>query len=105
MGFMSKMMKGEDVGFKDEDEGDFTEESLENIYMRLYPKMGRDFIHRDDFIRIIGEILETLDGQGNVDIALESNDGALERAYEYKHFLGKGISGNKHYPDLIKFLE
>ena len=49
MGFLLKAAREENSS----DEND----QLEEQYMRLFPKIGRDFVHREDFENIIKELL------------------------------------------------
>jgi len=76
-------------------------EQMEEQYMRLFPKIGRDFIHRNDFINIIQQVLEMVDPDGINPISLQDDSEARERASEYKSFLEDNIQGNKFYKDLI----
>lgn len=101
MGFFKKAARGEglvddptgDSG-KDESEGSGNESN----YMELFPKIARDFIHKEDLYRILEELLDILE---ITDFEIDkSESSALQRAEEYKHFLRTGQSGNSHYPDL-----
>lgn len=103
MGFLKKSMKGE--GLVDDSSGnsgkeDFEASGYEKDYMEMFPKIGRDFIHKEDLYRILDELLDIL-GIDEFEID-RSESSALQRAEEYKHFLRTGQSGNSHYPDLIK---
>jgi hypothetical protein len=103
MGFLKKAARGEGiVAYSDEDfggEGGVTQ--LEGQYMKMFMKIGRDFIHKDDFYRVIEEILDHLDID-DFELSLDLSDSsAQQRAEEYKHFLDIGQSGSDHYPDLI----
>ena len=105
MGFLKKSTRGEGLIAEDpEEEGSSREGGVskkEELYMKLYMKMGRDFIHKEDFHRIIEQLLDHLDIE-NFEIDLEdSNSSAQQRAEEYKFFLNTGQSGSSHYPDLI----
>ena len=74
--------------------------SIEETYERLFPKIGRDFIHRDDFVEIISDILLLLGvEQDEVNLYLESS--AIARAMEYKSILESGDDGSEIYSDLI----
>jgi hypothetical protein len=83
------------------------EKFLEEQYERLFPKIGRDFVSRDDFVNILREILEeirqiTLQPAALMQINLEDNSAAVQRALEYSSFLDRGYDGSRAYPDLIK---
>ena len=107
MGFLKKMMKGEGItANSDEDLGKQNGVSkLEEQYMKLYMKAGRDFVHKEDFERIIQELLDYLDIE-DFEISLDRSDSsARQRAEEYKHFLETSQSGTDHYPDLLKLDE
>jgi hypothetical protein len=64
-------------------------------------KIGRDFLHIEDFERIMIEILEAIDPTLIEDIDLFSHESAIERANEYKNFLEEGTNGSDIYKDLI----
>lgn len=103
MGFLKKSMKGE--GLVDDSSGDsgkedFEASGYEKDYMEMFPKIGRDFIHKEDLYRILDELLDIL-GIDEFEID-RSESSALQRAEEYKHFLKTGQSGNSHYPDLTR---
>ena len=68
-------------------------------------KMGRDFVTRDDFERIMIDLLEAIDPSLLDEIDYLSNDNAYERAHEYKEFLRTGQDGSKIYKDLINLEE
>lgn len=85
---------------REEDDVDISEQ-MEEQYMRLFPKLGRDFIHRNDFINIMQQVLEMIDPDGINPISLSDDSEARERAREYKGFLESNIQGSKFYKDLI----
>lgn len=74
--------------------------SIEETYERLFPKIGRDFIHRDDFVEIISDILLLL-GIEQDEVNLYLNSSAIARATEYKSVLESGDDGSEIYSDLI----
>jgi hypothetical protein len=104
MGFLKRSIKG--IGLVDDDEAGSSSNGSgvsleEERYMSLFMKIGRDFIHREDFFRIMEKLLEVLDIDES-ELELDRSKGAAEqRAEEYKHFLKTGQSGNDYYPDLI----
>lgn len=104
MGFLKRSIKG--IGLVEDDEAGSSANGSgvsleEEKYMSLFMKMGRDFVHQEDFYRIIEKLLEVLDIDES-ELQLDRNkSGAEQRAEEYKHFLKTGQSGNNYYPDLI----
>ena len=55
MSFFKKLKDGVDTDFSDR------ESFYEETYQKIYKKIGRDFIHKEDFKYIIRELLEALD--------------------------------------------
>ena len=74
---------------------------IEETYERLFPKIGRDFIHRDDFIQILEQVLHAIDPDLLLPIDLKSDSEARKKALEYKSLLDQGKDGSKIYKDLI----
>ena len=77
-------------------------EDLEELYKKLFMKMGRDFVHKDDLLNILRLILSFIDPAG-ISIGALSNFDSLEakqRALQYKQDLESGDSARK-YQDLI----
>mgnify|MGYP003666481226 CR=1 FL=1 len=105
MGFIKRATEGKGITAEDPEEesssrGDGVSKKEEN-YMKMYMKIGRDFVHKEDFNRIIEQILDHLDID-DFEIDLDRGDAAaMQRAEEYKYFLDTNQSGSKHYPDLI----
>jgi hypothetical protein len=91
MGFLTEAARGDD----DSD----PEEGKEEMYMELFPKIGRDFVHREDLKIILIGLLTELNLQGIIDI--ENDSGARERAREYLELLNRGEAGSDTYPDLV----
>ncbi len=87
-----------------EKEPDTESNQLETLYMKVFPKIGRDFVHIDDFIYIIDQILEIIDPDNNSGIMVD-NSNAIQRAREYKNFLNKNKKGSSVYSDLIDLEE
>jgi len=81
----------------------------EENYERLFMKIGRDFVHKDDLDRIVKELtnkislisLRFAELLEDDPIDTKSDIGALSRAYTYKLYLDEGKDGSKVYPDLI----
>lgn len=95
MGFLERGIKGEEVG------GD---SDLEEQYERLFPKIGRDFVYREDLEGLLTKIIEILDPTGIFGLSLDDS-AAKSKAHEYKKVLDKGKDGSKIYKDLIKLEE
>lgn len=87
-----------------EKEPDTESNQLETLYMKAFPKIGRDFVHIDDFIYIIDQILEIIDPDNNSGIMVD-NSNAIQRAREYRNFLNKNKKGSSVYSDLIDLEE
>lgn len=99
-----KMSKGFLKSAMNEEEPDIEEkgDQLEEKYMRLFPKIGRDFIHRDDFERVISIILAKIDLDNELNIDLYSVSEATKRALEYKRIIESGTFSPRQYQDLIE---
>lgn len=74
---------------------------LEEQYERLYVKMGRDFVHKNDLVNILNQILELVDPLRLSQIDLSDDSEARKRALEYKTFIEDQRDGSKVYNDLI----
>lgn len=96
MGFLKRAAREEDVS----DESD----QLEEQYMKLFPKMGRDFVHREDLEALIRQILFLIDPLEIIPIAIDDSEARL-RAVEYKHLLEEDKKGSDIYKDLINLDE
>lgn len=90
-GFLERGIKGDEV-----DSGS----DLEEQYERLFPKIGRDFIYREDLEGILTKIADIIDPTGLFGLSLD-NSAAKTKAHEYKRVLDKGKDGSKIYDDLI----
>ena len=66
----------------------------------MFPKIGRDFVHKEDLELLLNEILSLLDPTGLTPIDI-GTAGALGRAKEYKDCLDNDKNGNDLYKDLI----
>jgi|SaaInlStandDraft_4_1057021.scaffolds.fasta_scaffold40538_2 hypothetical protein len=72
---------------------------LEEIYLRLFPKIGRDFVHRDDLMHILRTVLSFLDVDP-YELDLDTDSMARLRAIEYRSVLESGVS-EQIFEDLI----
>lgn len=84
---------------KDDEDTDFSEdESIEENYQKMFKKIARDFLTREDFKYIILEILN--------DILIEDRDvldtkiNAVLKAKEYENNLEKSSDKRKKYLDI-----
>ena len=107
MGLFKRAMRGEEIGGTDEssEEG---KKNAEEKYMKLYMKIGRDFVHKDDLYLIVRKLLEALDPNGLSELTVEElleDVGANKRAEEYKFFLETGKKGSDYYKDLLDLSE
>lgn len=74
----------------------------EELYERLFPKIGRDYITRDEFEAIMQPLLDGLLVFGIVLPPLNSHKYiAVNKAKEYKSLLDHGKDGSKIYKDLV----
>lgn len=90
MGFLTKAARGDEEGGNS---------SQEEMYMELFAKIARDFVHREDLKLILLELLVEL-GLESV-VSTDVQTGARERAKEYRSMASQGKLGNEVYPDLI----
>ena len=94
MGFLRDSMNEED---SDEPGAD-----LEEQYERLFPKIGRDFVHKDDLERILRVIMSILDPAGLNPLNSRDDSEARKKAVQYKNVLESGKDGSKLFKDLIE---
>jgi len=80
---------------------------LEEMYQRMYKKMARDFVHREDLKEILNQIFLGL-GSANqafaflfkeVDVEILF-DNAIDKAIEYRENLSKPRNKRKKYKDV-----
>lgn len=91
MSFYKKIRNGEDTDFS-------ADAALEEQYQKMYKKIARDFVHRDDLVEILTELLEGfgLDNEGK----MRSIKHAVLKSYEYKNNLESSLKNRKNYPDV-----
>lgn len=97
MGFLTKAAREEDSS----DEG----MQLEQQYLKLFAKIGRDYVHKEDLVGILQQIMDLVDPDGANPINLEDDSEARQRAQEYKAFIDENKDGSKIYKDLIRLDE
>ncbi len=96
-GFLNRAAKEEDAQAEDD--------TLEEQYMKMFPKIGRDFVHREDLANIMRAVMTLLDPLGLSPIDLLADEEARKRAVEYRAFLDQDKLGSDTYKDLIKLDE
>lgn len=89
-GFLIRAAKGEDAS----SEGD----QLEEQYLRLFPKIGRDFVHKDDLESFVRSLVRQLALLG-VRPTSVGDEEARRMASLYKDLLDSG--GSHDHRDLI----
>ena len=101
MGMIASGIRGEEI----DSENDPKER--EERYEKLYMKIARDFVHKDDFHRTMRSLIHQMMLSMGVmapallSIDYESDEGALRRGQEYKDLLDSGKDGSMIYKDLI----
>ena len=96
MGFLKDSMDDKEP---DQEEQDAS--SLELTYQRLFMKIGRDFVHVDDFVSVIEEILQIVDPNNQYKVEPRENASAMTTAAVYKQMLEDGNSSDMVVHDLI----
>ena len=95
MGFLTDAAKGNETNI---DMGAMREE----MYKHLFPKMGRDFVSREDFFLVIEQLLDIVDPARTSAIDFRKNTEARQLARTYKENIDSGQGGNTNlYDDLI----
>lgn len=91
MGTFRKLKDGEDV------ESNNTEDNLEEQYQKMFKKIARDFVFKDDLKAIIGFLFDDIDDN----TFEEKFDAAYLKALEYKDNLSKPLKQRKKYEDIV----
>jgi Tat protein secretion system quality control protein TatD with DNase activity len=106
MGFLKDSASGKEP----DPENDPAEQ--EKKYEKMYMKIGRDFLHKEDFTRLMNEFVEqliqalpTLAVVKEMGLDFESDTSAMTRAKEYKLLLDSDNDASKTYKDLIDLSE
>jgi hypothetical protein len=79
---------------------------LEEMYQKLYKKIARDFVHREDFKEVLGYSFSFLRQinpkyeEALSQIDLDLFDYAVTKAIEYKENLSKPRAKRKKYKDV-----
>ena len=75
----------------------------EELYMRLFPKIGRDFVHVDDLADILIKVVNgEVSSADEVIMLVYNHAGAQARAEQYKLLLDSDIMGSDYHPDLVE---
>jgi hypothetical protein len=93
MGFYRKLNDNQDL------EGGKESDSLEEQYQKMFKKIGRDFVFKDDLKAIFNFLLEDLiDNDEEFDTHYNA---AVLKAIEYRENLSKPLKDRKKYKDLV----
>ncbi len=95
MGFLKDSINGKEYDASSD---------IEEQYERMFAKMGRDFVYKEDLEEIIRKIVERIDPEGLSGIVLDDSH-ARAKAYEYKDVVETGQDGSEIYVDLVKIDE
>ena len=85
----------------DEEESSKDPKALEEVYQRLFMKIGRDFITREDFVSVIEQIISVIDPEGIENIDPWEMGGTMNKAADYRDLIRQGKSSKMQYLDLI----
>ena len=88
-----------------EEDGSDENAQLEQQYMKMFPKIGRDFVHKEDLVAILQQVMDLLDPNDLNPINLGDDSEARARAAEYKEFIDADRNGSEVYRDLISLEE
>ena len=91
MSFYKKLKDGEDTDFSEETK-------LEEQYQKMFKKIARDFLTREDFKFIIREILDEIVAESEQDLNTQTH--AFLKAKEYKDNLKKSVRKRNKYRDI-----
>ena len=78
---------------------------IEDQYEQLFPKIGRDFVSRRDFVNIMQRVLWLLEKPEAFMIDLEEDVEARDLASQYMEIQDTGKDGSKIFKDLINLDE
>lgn len=105
MGFFKSLINKEDSDEASTFSGaeQMSDKDLETLYKKLYMKIGRDFVHKGDFTRVVEELSDAAEIEEEV--SLHSDESAVELAFEYKDLLESDREDTTKYKDLIDLSE
>lgn len=103
MGFLSKLSKGEILETAEEDN------YIEELYQKLFAKIARDFIVKEDMQQMQMELLQRLfifspafyQNFQSENFNLTASDNAIKKAHEYKDNLKRPFHKRRKYKDII----
>jgi len=93
MGFLKS-----DINEEDSD----PDKDLEEQYLKLFPKIGRDFVTREDLEAVIQQIMFTIDPLGLSPVQVDDS-AARDRAAKYSNLLDKDKGESER--DLVELKE
>lgn len=93
MTFLNKLSKGETLESAKEDN------ILEEQYEKMFKKIARDFVTKDDLKDMMLEMLSLL-SVANASSILDNEQNAIKLANEYEANLKKSSSNRKKYKDV-----
>ena len=87
-------------------QGEQQKKGLEETYERMFPKIGRDFVTKEDLILVISQLVAVLQANGIFIPPVQLKDtGAMAKAIIYKEIIENGKDGTKLFVDLVKIDE
>jgi hypothetical protein len=93
MSFFKKLKDNEDTDFNEEN-------NLEEQYQKMFKKIARDFVHKDDLKEILIDILYSLDIESEVN---KFPVKAFMKAKEYEKNLNTSLTKRKKYLDIDEY--
>lgn len=75
--------------------------ALEETYQRLFMKIGRDFVSREDFVSVINTIMDIIDPEGIEEVDPWENGATMSKAADYRDLIRQGRSATMQHLDLI----
>lgn len=77
-------------------------QTLEEQYEKLFAKIGRDFVTREDLERILHNLIVAISPIHAGMINTHSDTEARRKAFDYKNTLDNNLDGTELYTDLIE---
>ena len=85
----------------DEEDEASDPKALEETYQRLFMKIGRDFVSREDFVSVITAIMDLVDPEGIEEVDPWENGATMSKAADYRDLIRQGKSASMQHLDLI----
>lgn len=97
MGMLSNLYQSKDATESIDDD------ALEEQYQKMFKKIARDFIYKDDFGAIMSFALQDIlnGNEGEENFSRQVIDSAVLKAIEYRNNLNKPLSQRRKYKDII----